>query len=334
MSELQQNMNSQQSGVSVEISDLSMYKRICGLNDKNIRKVEEILDVEIIPRGNTFIVNGAGENQNQTSKLFHLLSDLLQIRGADYEFSDFDIRYFSIVTKEGTDLKAEDINALKIIIPESGKSVMPKTMNQGRYLTAINRKPVTFGIGPAGTGKTYLAVAAALNAFLRGKVERIVLTRPAVEAGENLGFLPGDLIQKVNPYLRPLYDAMFELLSFEKVSRLIEQGQIEIAPLAYMRGRTLNKSFIILDEAQNTTLSQMKMFLTRLGNNSKFVITGDVTQIDLAKPNQSGLLHATKILKGIEEIEFIRFMREDISRHPVVEKIVAAYEKSSITEKK
>lgn len=318
--------------VSVEITDLSLYKRICGYNDKNIRKIEEILEVGIIPRGNTFIVSGTDERQHITSRLIHLLSDLLQARGADYELSDFDIRYFSTTMRSGGELKMDDINALKIIIPENGKYVVPKTINQGRYMTAINRKPITFGVGPAGTGKTYLAVAAALNAFLRGKVERIVLTRPAVEAGENLGFLPGDLIQKVNPYLRPLYDSMFDLLSFEKVTRLIEQGQIEIAPLAYMRGRTLNKSFIILDEAQNTTLSQMKMFLTRLGGNSKFVITGDITQIDLAKPQQSGLLNAMKILKDINEIEFIHFLKEDISRHPVVEKIVAAYEKSGNNE--
>lgn len=315
-------------GVSVEISNLSLYRRICGSSDKNIRTVSDILEVDIIPRGNTFIISGSEKSAADAAKLLYLLSDFLADRGEDYEFSDFDIKYLSVITKEGRELKAGDLNGLKITVPETGKSVVPRTINQGRYIHAINHRPVVFGIGPAGTGKTYLAVACAVQAFLKGKAERIVLTRPAVEAGESLGFLPGDLIQKVNPYLRPLYDAMFDLLSFERVSRLIEQGQIEIAPLAYMRGRTLNKSFIILDEAQNTTRSQMKMFLTRLGNKSKFIITGDNTQIDLPRTAQSGLLHAMNILKGIEDIEFIRFTKQDISRHPVVEKIVAAYDKA------
>ena len=313
---------------AIEIDDLSLYKRICGLNDKNIRNIEKIMEVEIIPRGNTFILSGSEERRLSAEKFLHVLSDFLSIRGDEYELTDFEIKYFSTVAREGREIKVDDINALKITIPETGRSVLPKTLNQGRYISAINRRAVTFGIGPAGTGKTYLAVAAALSSFLKGGFERIILTRPAVEAGENLGFLPGDLIQKINPYLRPLYDSMFDLLPFERVTKLIEQGQIEIAPLAYMRGRTLSKAFIILDEAQNTTHSQMKMFLTRLGRNSKFVITGDVTQIDLDKPQRSGLLHAMKILAGINEIEFVRFGREDISRHPVVEKIVEAYEKT------
>jgi phosphate starvation-inducible protein PhoH and related proteins len=192
----------------------------------------------------------------------------------------------------------------------------------------MHNYPITFATGPAGTGKTYLAVVVALKLFNSGKVDRIILTRPAVEAGENLGYLPGDLIQKINPYLRPLYDALFDVQPFEKISKLMEKSLIEIAPLAYMRGRTLNNSFIILDEAQNTTISQMKMFITRLGVNSKMVIAGDDTQIDLEKPKRSGILQAMRILKDIEEISFIRFTKEDISRHPVVEKIVAAYEKS------
>ena len=314
---------------AIEIDDLSLYKRICGLNDKNIRNIEKIMEVEIIPRGNTFILSGPEEKRLPVEKILHALSDFLSAREDAYELTDFEIKYFSIAAKEGKEIKADDMNALKITIQETGRSVIPKTLNQGRYISAINRRAITFGIGPAGTGKTYLAVAAALNGFLKGGFERIVLTRPAVEAGESLGFLPGDLIQKINPYLRPLYDSMFDLLSFERVTKLIEQGQIEIAPLAYMRGRTLNRSFIILDEAQNTTHSQMKMFLTRLGRNSKFVITGDVTQIDLEQPKRSGLLHAMKILAGINEIEFVRFGREDISRHPVVEKIVEAYEKKT-----
>jgi phosphate starvation-inducible PhoH-like protein len=313
---------------SFETDDLSLYQRICGHNDRNIRRIEEIMGVSIIPRGNTLIVSAGDEAAARTMRLLHVLSDTLRLRGDTSEFSEFDIRYLATSMKEGAEVRPEDMNSLKITISETGKSVAPKTINQARYITAINQKPVTFGIGPAGTGKTYLAVVAALHHFLKGKVERIVLTRPAVEAGESLGFLPGDLIQKVNPYLRPLYDSLFDLLTFDKVTRLIDQGQIEIAPLAYMRGRTLNNSFIILDEAQNTTRSQMKMFLTRLGNNSKFVITGDLTQIDIDKPGQSGLLHASNILRSIREIEFIQFAREDISRHPVVEKIVAAYDNS------
>ncbi len=312
----------------VEIDNLQLYRRICGSSDKNIRLIGEIMDVNIIPRGNTFIVSGPDNRTDAAVKLLNLISDYLLARGEKYEFSDFDVRYLASAAKNGKELKADDINSLKIVIPENGKSIVPRTMNQAGYISSINRSPVTFGIGPAGTGKTYLAVACALQAFLKGQAERIVLTRPAVEAGESLGFLPGDLTQKINPYLRPLYDAMFDLLSFERVSRLIETGHIEIAPLAYMRGRTLNRSFIILDEAQNTTRSQMKMFLTRLGRDSRFVITGDVTQIDLPKPGQSGLIHAMTVLKDIKEISIIRFGREDISRHPVVEKIVQAYDKS------
>ena len=314
-------------GLSVEI-DLSLCRRICGVGDKNIAKIEKLMGVSIIPRGNTFIVTGDEANREQASKLLRILAKLLETRGEAYELVDFDIKYFASAAKEGTDFNIDELNALRISIAETGRVVVPKTVNQGRYVSSIYKKPVVFGVGPAGTGKTYLAVACAIRAFLKGTVDRIVLTRPAVEAGESLGFLPGDLIQKINPYLRPLYDAMFDLLPFEKVSRLIDQGQIEIAPLAYMRGRTLNKSFIILDEAQNTTKSQMKMFLTRLGGASKFIITGDITQIDLPRAAESGLIHAMKILKDIDDIEFVRFAKEDISRHPVVEKIVAAYDRN------
>jgi phosphate starvation-inducible PhoH-like protein len=211
--------------------------------------------------------------------------------------------------------------------PDNGKIIVPKTINQADYVNSMNKNPVTIGIGPAGTGKTYLAVASAIYNLLRGKVQRIILTRPAVEAGENLGFLPGDPIQKINPYLRPLYDALFDMQSVERVASMIEKEIIEIAPLAFMRGRTLNNAFVILDEAQNTTSSQMKMFLTRLGNNSRFVISGDITQVDLDISKKSGLSHTQKVLRGIKEVRFIEFTKEDISRHPVVEKIVAAYEK-------
>ena len=315
-----------------EVGDISLYKKLCGKNDSTIRKIESLMGGEIIPRGNTLIVSASEEKREQIVRVLHLLGDFLQTRDASYEVEDFDLRYLCTSVLEGKRVRPTDLGRLRITIPESGKVITPRTMNQGRYLSSIEERPVTFGIGPAGTGKTYLAVVVALKYFLQGKVQRIVLTRPAVEAGESLGFLPGDLTQKINPYLRPLYDALFDLLSFEKVTRLIEEGSIEIAPLAYMRGRTLNNSFIILDEAQNTTRSQMKMFLTRLGGNSKFVITGDVTQIDIEKPKHSGLLHAMDILQGIKEIEFINFKKEDISRHPVVEKIVAAYDRKGHSE--
>ena len=310
-----------------EIDDVSLYKRVCGFQDKNLKQVENILGVTFIPRGNTVIV----QSEHDVSKGIEILNALAEYLGKKdqkNELDDFEIRYITSTIKSGHKFKSEDINRLKIHIPESGRTIIPRTANQIAYLNAIHNSPVTFGIGPAGTGKTYLAVVMAIHYFLKGKVERIVLTRPAVEAGENLGFLPGDLIQKINPYLRPLYDALFELLTPEKVSSLIEKGFIEIAPLAYMRGRTLNNAYIILDEAQNTTMSQMKMFLTRLGNNSKFVISGDITQIDLAKPKYSGLIQSQKILKRINGIEFINFTREDISRHPIVEKIIEAYEKA------
>lgn len=309
-----------------EIDDISLYQRICGLKDKNIRIIEKILAVRIIPRGNTLIINSEKDKIEKATRLLNIMGDYLHLKDKTYEFDEFDIKYLATTLLEGGHIDVEELNRLKIQILETGRTIIPRTINQANYISSIQRSPITFAIGPAGTGKTYLAVAVALSYFLSGKVERIVLTRPAVEAGESLGFLPGDLIQKINPYLRPLYDALFEMMSFERISKLLEKGNIEIAPLAYMRGRTLNKAFIILDEGQNTTISQMKMFLTRMGNNSKIVISGDVTQIDLEKPKSSGLLHAVKILHGINEIGFIELTRQDICRHPIVEKIVNAYE--------
>ncbi len=310
-----------------EVEDISLYKRVCGYKDKNLKYVEKILGIVLIPRGNTVIIQSVSDAAKGLEVL-RSFSECLMKKEVNQELDDFELRYITSTIKSGHKFKLDEINRLKIYIPDTGKTIVPRTANQAAYLNSIHNSPVTFGIGPAGTGKTYLAVVMAIHYFLKGKVERIILTRPAVEAGENLGFLPGDLIQKINPYLRPLYDALFELLTPERVASLIEKGYIEIAPLAYMRGRTLNNAYIILDEAQNTTMSQMKMFLTRLGNNSKFVISGDITQIDLAKPQFSGLIQSAKILKNIDGIEFINFTREDISRHPIVEKIVEAYEKA------
>ncbi len=316
-----------------QLDDLSLYKRICGFKDKNIKKIEDIIDVEIIPRGNTLIVKGESEKNDSVIQLFHLMSDYLHLKGAAYELDDFDVKYLATSITTGKKVKAADINKLKISFPEMKKTIVPRTVNQASYISAIHNNSITFGMGPAGTGKTYLAVVVALHYLLNGNVERIILTRPAVEAGESLGYLPGDFMQKVNPYLRPLYDALFDLQPMEKIGKFIEKGIIEIAPLAYMRGRTLNNAFIILDESQNTTRAQMKMFLTRLGQKSKIVISGDYTQIDLDKPKTSGLLHARKLLKNIKDISFIVFQKEDISRHPVVEKIVNAYEKEEETSK-
>lgn len=316
--------------ISFQIDDMGLYKKICGFKDNNLKEIETHLKVSLIPRGNTIIIKGEELNQTAASKLLHVMSDFLHEKDEKYEFDRFDLRYLSNQILSGKEIKLNDLKKLKVYIPESGKSVLPKSVTQAHYISEIVNKSVTFGIGPAGTGKTYLAVAVALSQYYSGKVGRIILTRPAVEAGESLGYLPGDFVQKVNPYLRPLYDALFDLASFEKVSKLIEDNTIEIAPLAYMRGRTLNNAFIILDEAQNTTLSQMKMFLTRLGTNSKMVISGDITQIDIDKPNKSGLLLIRKILKSIPEISFVKFTKDDICRHHVVEKIVAAFDKHTI----
>lgn len=316
--------------ITFQIDDLALYKKICGYKDKNIKIIEEILEISFIPRGNKFIMKGDQAKVEAANKLLHVMSDFLHDKDEKYEFDTFDIKYLSKQVKNGINIKVDDIKKLKLYIPESGKTVLPKSVTQAKYISEINKRAVTFGIGPAGTGKTYLAVAVALNHYYTGKISRIILTRPAVEAGESLGYLPGDFVQKINPYLRPLYDALFDLVSFEKITRLIEDNTIEIAPLAYMRGRTLNNAFIILDEAQNTTSAQMKMFLTRLGNNSKMVISGDITQIDIDKPAKSGLLLARKILKKIPEISFIQFTQEDICRHPIVEKIVEAYEHQSV----
>jgi phosphate starvation-inducible protein PhoH and related proteins len=315
-----------------EVDDTAILRRICGYQDSNIRTIEKLSGVEIIPRGNTLIVRAVKEKNDLAMNMLHVMSDFLEAGGPSSELDDFDLRYMVNTVMSGKKFRPDDINRLRLTFPDSGKTIMPKTLNQAQYITSMYNFPVTFATGPAGTGKTYLAVAMAMKMLLTGKIDRVVLTRPAVEAGESLGYLPGDLIQKINPYLRPLYDALFDLQPFEKIGKMMEKNQIEVAPLAYMRGRTLNNSFIILDEAQNTTLSQMKMFLTRLGNNSKFVIAGDDTQIDLEKPKKSGIFQAMRILKGIEEISFIRFSREDISRHPVVEKIVAAYEKSGYSD--
>ena len=312
--------------IQLEIDDAAVTRKICGFQDRNLRTIESIVGVEIVARGNAFILKGKEHQLETAEKLLHSLSDYLHGKDDSFEFDEMNLRYIAQLSQSG-DMRPEEIARLKISLPETRKTIIPKSLNQARYISAIGRTPIVFGAGPAGTGKTYLAVAAALRQFYEGKATRIVLTRPAVEAGESLGYLPGDLIEKINPYLRPLYDALFEFVPVEKVSKMIENGTIEIAPLAYMRGRTLNNAVVILDEAQNTTVSQMKMFLTRLGVNSTIVVSGDPTQVDLGRNADSGLVHAMKILPNIPEIEFVNFERGDICRHPVVQKIVDAYEK-------
>jgi len=293
--------------------------------DRNLKVIEEILGVTTSYRGNKVFIQG---NEKAVLKASRIIEDIRSISLSGYNINHDDLRY--AIQSIASD---EEYKSLKELftsyIPVSSKKrfIVPKTETQRKYIEAIKDYDIVIGIGPAGTGKTYLAMAMAINAFLKKQISRIVLARPAVEAGEKIGFLPGDIYEKFNPYLRPLYDALLDMIEAEKASKLIERGIIEIAPLAFMRGRTLNDSFIILDEAQNTTSEQMKMYLTRLGFNSKTVITGDVTQIDLPAGKTSGLIEAEKILTDIEGIKFVYFSERDVVRHRLVQEIVKAYER-------
>ncbi|MBM3294332.1 MAG: PhoH family protein [Candidatus Aminicenantes bacterium] len=295
-----------------------------GVLDRNLKKLEGRLGVKLSLRGDTLMIDGPADKVEFARYYFDRVRELEE-KGHDLKEADFHIVLDLLEEGRGKPL---DDYAPAEPLSFSRKSVNPKSLNQQEYIQAIRCADMVFAVGPAGTGKTYLAMAMALTYLQNKRVARIVLTRPAVEAGERLGFLPGDLIQKVNPYLRPLYDALFDLVAADQANRLIEKGIIEIAPLAYMRGRTLNASFIILDEAQNTTREQMKMFLTRPGFDSKVVVTADVTQIDLPEPRKSGVLHALKVLSGIPEIAVCSFNEKDVVRHPLVQKIIKAYEKA------
>jgi phosphate starvation-inducible PhoH-like protein len=298
-----------------------------GVLDGNLRRLEARLGVSLAIRGDELLIDGELDRVEFARAYFDKIRELDE-QGRELKEEDFHIALDLL--EEGS---ARSVRALEEYAPTeplslSRKSVRPKSLNQQDYLQAIKSHDLVFGIGPAGTGKTYLAMAMALS-FLQNKlIERIILTRPAVEAGEKLGFLPGDIAQKVNPYLRPLYDALFDLSQYEQATRLMDKGVIEIAPLAFMRGRTLNNAFIILDEAQNTTREQMKMILTRQGFDSKLVVTADITQIDLPEPKKSGVIHAMRILASLKEIAFIRFSERDVVRHPLVQKIIRAYEKA------
>ena len=297
-----------------------------GSFDENIKMVENEFSVHIINRDSQIKISGEEENVIKAERTIQGLIALLN-SGGEKQLTEQNVRYCISLADEDAQSKLCELAGDCICITAKGKPVKPKTLGQKDYCKAIKDNTITFGVGPAGTGKTYLAVAMAVTAFRAKKVNRIILTRPAVEAGEKLGFLPGDLQSKVDPYLRPLYDALFDMLGAETYQRYVERGNIEVAPLAYMRGRTLDDSFIILDEAQNTTNEQMKMFLTRLGFNSKMVITGDITQIDLPTGVRSGLKNVLNILKNINDIAQIRFSEKDVVRHKLVQDIIKAYEK-------
>ena len=295
-----------------------------GSLDENVKIIEDEFSVSIVSRGDTVKIVGDDEN---VKKAADVVDGLILLMGKGESLNEQNIRYVIEMVNSGSRNEFDRMVSDCICITSSGKPIKPKTLGQRRYVDAMKNNTVGFGIGPAGTGKTYLAVAMAVKAFKAKEVNRIILTRPAVEAGESLGFLPGDLQQKVDPYLRPLYDALFDMFGAESFQRQMERGSIEVAPLAYMRGRTLDDSFIILDEAQNTTSEQMKMFLTRLGTNSKAVVTGDVTQIDLPRGKRSGLREVVKILKNIDGIKTVRLDEKDVVRHHLVQEIVKAYEK-------
>src|SRR5678815_3745265 len=304
--------------VKLEPVDNQRLARLCGALDENLRQIESALDVTIARRGGKFTVRG-----EQAQRAAHALEHFYDRASGDLTVEDVQLGLTELSSNADTG-KAEGPQLLTRRTELHGR-----TPHQVQYIENILAHDCTIGIGPAGTGKTYLAVACAVDALERDKVKRIVLARPAVEAGERLGFLPGDLAQKVDPYLRPLYDAMFDLLGFEKTGKLLERGTIEVAPLAYMRGRTLNHSFIILDEAQNTTPEQMKMFLTRIGFGARAVVNGDITQIDLPRGQKSGLIEARRILSGVRGIAFTEFGAQDVVRHPLVARIIDAYDKNS-----
>lgn len=293
--------------------------------DKNLKVIEDSFGIVASQRGNKIFLQGSDKSVARAEKV---IQDIRSISSKGYQLNPDDLRYaLQSIKSQGEYLSLQDIFLNTIPVSSKKRFVIPKTETQRRYVDAIKTFDIVIGIGPAGTGKTYLAMAMAINAFLQKQISRIVLARPAIEAGEKLGFLPGDIYEKFNPYLRPLYDALLDMMEAERAGKLLERGIIEIAPLAFMRGRTLNDSFVILDEAQNTTSEQMKMYLTRLGFNSKTVITGDITQIDLPAGKASGLIESEKILNDIEGIKFIYFSEKDVVRHKLVQEIVKAYER-------
>jgi phosphate starvation-inducible PhoH-like protein len=312
-------------GKGIRFDDNELVKALCGERNGNLRLVEKRLGITINIRGNDLLLHGPQPDvemaENLLNQLYGLLTD-------GYPIYDRDIEYSLRILAGNHKAKLKPIFLDRVYIPSKKRTITPKSINQKVYIDSIRKYDIVFGIGPAGTGKTYLAMAMAVSALMKKEITRVVLARPAVEAGEKLGFLPGDLYEKVNPYLRPLYDALHDMMDFESASRFIQTGIIEVAPLAFMRGRTLNDSFVILDEAQNATTEQMKMFLTRLGFSSKTVITGDITQIDLPEGKASGLIQARDIFSHISGIKFVYFGKEDVVRHPLVQEIIDAYERA------
>lgn len=308
----------------INVERMEQAVSLFGSFDENIKLIEDEYQVHVVSRGSQLKVAGEPDD---VSRACRVIEGLLSLINRGETLSDQNVRYVMSLVAEGSEDKLSEMADDCVCITARGKPVKPKTLGQKKYIESIRGNTIVFGIGPAGTGKTYLAVAMAVKAFRAKEVNRIILTRPAVEAGEKLGFLPGDLQQKIDPYLRPLYDALFDMLGAESFEKYQSRGDIEVAPLAYMRGRTLDDSFIILDEAQNTTPEQMKMFLTRLGFNSKIVVTGDITQIDLPDGKRSGLVQAAKILKNVPDIEISRFSDKDVVRHRLVQDIIKAYDK-------
>ncbi len=309
---------------TIEVSNHSTINEIFGEFDENLETIKRELNVDLGIRDNAVKIYGDEKSVDLGEKLFY---NLIEIIKTYKRLEKQDLRYAIQLVLEGKDHLLQDLLKEVVCVTATGKTIKPKTLGQKRYIDSIKHNDIVFGVGPAGTGKTYLAMAMAVQAFKNKEVNRIILTRPAVEAGENLGFLPGDLQEKVDPYLRPIYDALFEILGFEVYERYMEKGLIEVAPLAYMRGRTLDSAYVILDEAQNTSTEQMKMFLTRLGFGSKAIITGDITQIDLPRGKQSGLKSVIKVLDNVKGIDFIHLSKHDIVRHPLVQRIIEAYEK-------
>ncbi len=309
---------------SISLERMEETINVFGSFDENIRLVEQELGVDIISRDSALKVSG--EDPERVQYAVRVIQGLMELAARGETIQEQNVRYVIQLVLAGEESQLHRLAGDVLCVTAKGKPIKPKTLGQKKYVEAINKNTITLGIGPAGTGKTYLAVAAAVSAFRAKEVNRIILTRPAVEAGERLGFLPGDLQSKVDPYLRPLYDALFEMLGPETYQKYVERGNIEVAPLAYMRGRTLDDSFIILDEAQNTSREQMKMFLTRMGFGSKIVITGDVTQIDLPRDTVSGLKEAMRVLKDVEDIAICRLNEADVVRHVIVQRIIKAYE--------
>lgn len=312
--------------VHISVDRIEQAAELFGSFDSNMRLIEQEYGVSVVFRDSELKITG--EDPEQVDRAARAVRSLITLIGGGETLSDQNVRYCMRMVAEDSEEKVAKLAGDCICVTSKGKPIKPKTVGQRTYCDNIKENTVTIGVGPAGTGKTYLAVAMAVTAFRAQEVNRIILTRPAVEAGEKLGFLPGDLQQKVDPYLRPLYDALFDMLGAETYQRYVERGNIEVAPLAYMRGRTLDDSFIILDEAQNTTGEQMKMFLTRLGFNSKMVITGDVTQIDLPDGKRSGLKEAVRVLRGVEDIAIFKFTEKDVVRHKLVQDIIRAYERA------